>query len=107
MAFRRDKKAVIKEVINLVKAIGGNGIPVKAAYLFGSYAYGKPKRWSDIDLLIVSDKFTGIRFYDVEKLLPLAKGYDNLIEFHPFKASDFNPEDLFIKEVVEKGIRIK
>lgn len=26
-------------------------------WLFGSYAHGKPKRWSDLDLLVVSKKF--------------------------------------------------
>jgi predicted nucleotidyltransferase len=30
------------------------GIPVEAAYLFGSYARGREKEWSDIDVAVIS-----------------------------------------------------
>jgi len=30
-----------------------NAIPVEQIYLFGSYAYGKPHRYSDLDLYVV------------------------------------------------------
>lgn len=36
-------------------------IPIKKMILFGSRAWGKPKRWSDFDLIIVSDKFKNIK----------------------------------------------
>ena len=32
-------------------------IPIKKMILFGSYATGKTHRWSDIDLIVVSNKF--------------------------------------------------
>lgn len=107
MAPERNKKKLIQELKKLIKNIGKNGIPVKAAYLFGSYAHGNPKEWSDVDLLIVSNRFSGIRFYDVERLLPLTRGYNNLIELHPLKSSDFKPGNLFIREILTNGIRIK
>lgn len=34
-------------------------IEVEKAILFGSYAYGKPHEWSDIDLVIISPDFAG------------------------------------------------
>jgi uncharacterized protein len=105
MAVKRDK--IIEETKNLIKTLEKKGIPIKTAYLFGSYAKGTAKKWSDIDILLVSDKFKGIRFYDIEKLIPLTKGYNSLIEFHPVKTSDFIPNDLFISEIMETGIRIK
>ncbi|HRR95564.1 MAG TPA: nucleotidyltransferase domain-containing protein [Candidatus Ratteibacteria bacterium] len=105
MAFKTDK--IIKETKKLIKAIEKRGLPIKRAYIFGSYTKGTAKKWSDIDILLVSDKFKGIRFYDVEKLISLTKGSNNFIEFHPLKTSDFVQEDLFIKEIIETGIRIK
>jgi len=103
VASKKDK--VIREIKTLVKTLGEKGISIKVAYLFGSYARGNPNEWSDIDILLVSDNFCGIRFYDVEKLLPLTRGYNNLIEFHPLKTEDFNTKDLFIKEILDRHFK--
>ncbi|MBA7510112.1 hypothetical protein ES705_02087 [subsurface metagenome] len=106
MPFRKDE--IISEIRNLIKTIEKNGISISAAYLFGSYAKGKANEWSDIDVALVSDNFSGIRFYDVEKLLSVLKKYNNFIEFHPFKTAEFNPSsNLFVKEISENSIRIK
>ena len=106
MAFRKDE--IISEIRDLIKTIEKNGISISAAYLFGSYAKGKANEWSDIDVALVSDNFSGIRFYDVEKLLSVLKKYNNFIEFHPFKTAEFNPSsNLFVKEISENSIRIK
>lgn len=106
MSFRKDE--IISEIRNLIKTIEKNGISISAAYLFGSYAKGKANEWSDIDVALVSDNFSGIRFYDVEKLLSVLKKYNNFIEFHPFKTAEFNPSsNLFVKEISENSIRIK
>lgn len=37
----------------------GQFIEVQRALLFGSYAYGEPGEWSDIDLVIISPDFDG------------------------------------------------
>lgn len=106
MVFRKDE--IISEIRDLIKTIEKNGISISAAYLFGSYARGKANEWSDIDVALVSDNFSGIRFYDVEKLLSVLKKYNNFIEFHPFKTAEFNPSsNLFVKEISENSIRIK
>ncbi|MFH1564109.1 MAG: nucleotidyltransferase domain-containing protein [Nitrospirota bacterium] len=105
MALKQNK--VTREIKSLLEKLEKSGIPIKNAYLFGSYAKGNPNKWSDIDLLLVSDNFCGIRFYDIEKLIPLTQGYSNLIELHPLKSEEFNQEDLFIKEIVESGIQIR
>jgi predicted nucleotidyltransferase len=106
MAFNKDK--VIGEIRHLIKVLEKKGISISAAYLFGSFAKGKANKWSDIDVALVSNDFSGVRFYDIEKLLSILKKYNNFIEFHPFREEDFNPDnDLFIKEVVCTGLRIK
>jgi len=106
MASKRNK--IVSEIKSLIKIIEKKGILISSAYLFGSYAKGNAKEWSDIDVALVSDDFSGIRFHDVEKLLSILKKYNNFIEFHPFRNEDFNPSNnLFIKEILENSLRIK
>ena len=48
------------DMVNAVKGI----IPLREAYLFGSYAYGEPHQESDYDLYFVADSIKGSR-YDI------------------------------------------
>lgn len=45
---------IIKKYIDTLKK---SGIEISKVFLFGSFAYGKPDKDSDIDLLIVSPQF--------------------------------------------------
>lgn len=94
---------VISEFVSLVS----DEFPLNEVYLFGSYARGNAREYSDIDLAIVSDKFEGIRFFDKKKLNKylLKSSYD--IEVHPFKTEDFTIENPFVKEILETGVKIK
>ena len=53
-----DKK---KYIVNLrkFKADLSKKISISKMILFGSKAYGKPNKWSDFDLMIVSKNFRG------------------------------------------------
>ncbi|MEO0127554.1 MAG: nucleotidyltransferase domain-containing protein [candidate division WOR-3 bacterium] len=106
MAIRKNK--IISEIKNIISLLEKNGITISAAYLFGSYAQRKANEWSDIDIALVSNDFSGVRFYDIEKLISIIKKYNSFIEFHPFRKEDFDlQKDLFIKEIVSTGIRLK
>lgn len=50
-------KAVTQHYISAVR----KRIPVHGALLFGSFAYGKPTKHSDVDLIIISPRFAKIR----------------------------------------------
>lgn len=104
MSPKRNKaiELIRKLVVDLTKHI-----PISKAYLFGSYAKGQPSRWSDIDVALVSKKFKGVRFYDYKMLLPYLRGHSNSFEIHPFKQADFTAKNLFVKEIIESGIKIK
>lgn len=99
------KNIIINKLKDFIKNLESS-IPISQAYLFGSYANGKPTKWSDIDVAVISPKFKGIRFYDIKKIIPYLRGYPNLIEVHPFNNKDFKKENLFVKQIL-KGIRIK
>ena len=47
---------ILKELTEKIK----QRLNVKKIVLFGSYAYGQPHEWSDIDLLVVSKDFRGM-----------------------------------------------
>ena len=45
--------AAVQAELNKLKELIINAIPVEQIYLFGSYAYGTPRKDSDLDLYVV------------------------------------------------------
>ena len=45
--------AAVQAELDKLKELIINAIPVEQIYLFGSYAYGKPRKDSDLDLYVV------------------------------------------------------
>ena len=48
---------VRKKIETYIAAVRALGIPVRRVVLFGSWARGEAKEWSDIDLVVVSPVF--------------------------------------------------
>lgn len=70
-----DKKNAVLKDIGSFKAELEKHMKIKRMLLFGSFAYGKPHKYSDIDLIVVSDSFRGqktfsrgVEFYKYWKL---------------------------------------
>lgn len=105
MAQKADRK-IEKTVKSYIEKLGGIGIHVQQAILFGSYASGKYDEWSDIDLAIVSKDFVGDRFEDRNKIRKITLQVNSDISPMPFRPEDFNDSDYFVKEILETGIRI-
>ncbi len=82
-----------------------NGIKVEKIILFGSYARGTPKPWSDLDLCIVSRQF-GKNDYDESVLLEkLTTNIDDMIEPHPYNPKDLaDPFDPLAYEINKTGV---
>ena len=87
-------------------ALENTGVPITSAYVFGSWAKGKAHRWSDVDLCIVSPKFTS--WSKTTKALAKARTNDLLlIEPHGFHPKTFQPKnDPLAHEVVTHGIKV-
>jgi predicted nucleotidyltransferase len=82
--------------------------PFLAIYLFGSFAKGKARRWSDIDVAVVSDKLK--RNVDKNRFLlwKLRMNISNKIEPHGFTPEDFKEnENPMVYEIKKTGIRIR
>lgn len=101
-----DRDQVIAEIKRFIELLEDNNIHIEQAVLFGSYAKGTANEWSDVDIALVSDNFSGIRFYDRQKMIPFLRNFNGFIETHPFKPEDFVEESLFAKEILQHGIKV-
>ncbi len=99
------RKRIPEEIIReLISQIALQFKP-KQIILFGSYAYGKPRPESDVDLLIVMD--TELR--ETEQALRIRQHVNpqfgvDLLVYKPARLEErLRLGDSFLKEIVEKG----
>ncbi len=74
--------------------------------LFGSALRDELKSESDIDIALISDAFTGDRFEDRRRIVPLRRRIDSRIEPIPFRPEDFNDGGMLVEEIKSTGKRI-
>ena len=81
---------------------------VERVIFFGSRASGKPTRWSDVDLLIVSTTFRGVknrRAKGLHKYWTLDYPVDFLC-YTPAEFERLRKRVSLVREAVEKGIAV-
>ena len=100
------KDSIEKAIKDYVQTLRNHGIPVKEVILFGSCARGANKNESDIDVAIVSDAFSGDRFDDRRRIVPLRRGIDSRIEPIPLTPEAFASGGNLIDEIKKTGIKI-
>lgn len=81
------------------------GLTFDKVMLFGSFAKGLTHEGSDIDLLLVSRKFTDDIFANLKHYNKVNIRYP-LIETHPYPYQQFIDGDEFISQIVKEGIEI-
>jgi len=85
-------------------------IPVQEVILFGSYAHGKAREHSDIDLAVISDWFEGKPAIENIKFLSrIAARYNTLIEALPFTEKEYRKTDqrTLLAGIVQTGRKYK
>ncbi|NOZ68067.1 MAG: nucleotidyltransferase domain-containing protein [Deferribacteres bacterium] len=95
-----------REVENIIErykaALRELGIVPKDIILYGSYAGGKPREDSDIDLIVISDDFARMNLRERLEILGLAAGR----VFEPIEAIGYTEEELrdtkgtFLEEIL-------
>ena len=102
------QKTAIDIVTQFAKQITDSGIHLKRVVLFGSYSRNEQNKWSYIDVALVSDKFKGIGFYDIDLFgKTLIKKQFQDISPRTYKTKDFTPDkDPFVEEILKTGIEI-
>jgi predicted nucleotidyltransferase len=81
-------------------------IPVNAVVLFGSYASGTPRDWSDIDVAIVSPAFSSVPLWRRQEILAETLA-DADVRLSPI---GYSPEEYcepathsFLREIIRTG----
>ena len=103
MAKETSTAGIVKKYIQELER---NQISVREAVIFGSHARGTANPESDIDVALVSDAFTGDRFEDRRRIVPLRRKIDSRIEPMPFRPEDFNNGGTLAEEIKRTGITI-
>lgn len=106
MAVRYTTESNIEQIAKEFADILKNEMHINSVYLCGSYAKGTDTADSDIDIAVVGDDFSGDVIEDTFKLMKIRRRVDTRIEPHPFKSSEFNQSNSFVREIVATGIRI-
>jgi len=101
------KQSVINTVTHFAQAVRAEGVNLRAVILFGSYARGEEREWSDIDVALVADEFIGVSFEDIKRFIDVTiqKPY-HFIEPHTFNTEDFEKGNAFIEEICRTGVHI-
>lgn len=104
---------VRKSILNQLKEFKINTnkeLPIKKMIFFGSRAWGRPNRHSDIDLIIVSPKFRKKRWLNRSPQLYLNWNLDYPVDFLCYTPEEFERKKKLTgiaREAVERGIEIK
>ncbi len=102
-----DKKDAIKISKSYLQKIHNSGISFSQAWLFGSFATGDHNENSDIDIAIVLDDNEKNTFDTEVKLMVIRKGEETIIEPHTFSKEDFKYWSPLVKQITDKGIKLK
>lgn len=100
-------KKVKAYVGEYVAALQKDGLPIERVFLFGSCAKGHPRKWSDIDVCIISTRF-GKNVDALEYLWTKRRREDVMrgiepVGFHPREFVDDKP---LVWEIKSSGIEI-
>ena len=98
--------SIIETLKRFLEKLKENGIPIEASYLFGSYAKGRAKEWSDIDVAVISSDISNDRLEERIRLTKISSRIDSRIEPVPFRPDTFVDEDPLVWEIKKDGIRI-
>ncbi|MBK7867939.1 MAG: nucleotidyltransferase domain-containing protein [Ignavibacteriales bacterium] len=103
-----DREFAINKACELAVELKENNISIINMFLFGSFADDTQSdfEWSDIDIAIVSNDFSGSRFDDNLFLLPIVLKVDSRIETHPYTSADFEDSPFAKDAIIGKGIEI-
>ncbi len=104
-----DSREDIKRVLEKFKDRVNKDFPVKSMIFFGSMAAGKATEESDIDLIIVSDRFKGMNF-----IKRASKMYDYWDLRYPVDFLCYTPKEFrklsqgitIVREALDGGITL-
>lgn len=100
-------KEIKKILVRYKRVLESDGFPVGKIILYGSYAKGGYRPYSDIDVCVISDKFLRNKDRYETYLWKKVLGVDRRIEPVGYHPNDFNATDPLVYEIKKHGIEIK
>ena len=104
-----DKRKIIKNKLKSFRGLVNNDYPIEKMIFFGSRAKGKPHRYSDIDLVIVSPKFRKLDFIQRGSKMYDYWNIDYPVDFLCYTPKEFNKlkkQVTIVREAIKEGIEI-
>ena len=98
-----DKDTVNAIITHFISELINADYSPDEVFLFGSYAKGNPHKFSDIDVAVWDQKFSGCLPLDIENIKSILSRFSS-IELHTFNSED--KDSPFISEIKTNGIRI-
>lgn len=105
MAAKKNWKLAVRKYVDELK----KEITIDCVILFGSYARGNPKSYSDIDLAIFSKDFKDKdEIRNMQYLFQKTMAVDTSIEPHPFHPRDLKSpiKGTVVYEIIKTGKRV-
>jgi len=99
------RETAIKTARSFISDCKANGLTFHKVLLFGSAAKDASHEWSDIDLLLVSDQFSGNIFENLTLYSKVNIKYP-LIETHPYPTAYYYQGDDFLDGIRKESIEI-
>lgn len=104
MAKRQINNKIVKMIQDYIKVLITEGIAVDQAIVFGSYAKGTAKSYSDIDLAVISKDFGKDPIEEMMDLGKISAVNNSLIEAIPLNPKDLNERySTLISEIKTHG----
>ena len=105
MAYSKDEAiGVIRAFLEKIQP----ELPIERAYLFGSYATGRNRDYSDIDLAIVTPALNAENSIKInQKIFSRASRYNVDLEPLCFSPEEFEKEELpIVRDIKREGIEV-
>lgn len=91
---------------NFVDRVIAKGIEIKYAMLFGSYAKNTQDENSDVDILLVGEKFSGVGFIDNRLIASELIEFDE-VQVKTYSTDDFMDSDPLIEEIKRTALNLR
>ena len=103
------KSQIIQKLKNFKKMASTEVVPIDEMYFFGSRASGKPHKYSDIDVILVSKKFKGKGHLERAPKFYVKWNLDYPVDFLCYTPQEFNKlkkQVSIVREAVREGVEI-
>lgn len=110
--FNRGKtipREIVIEKLKEAVADISQRLPLDAVYLYGSYANGQPKVYSDVDVVVVSPAFGTNIVRETAMLMELFEDTGLMVEPRAYSRDEFKQAEagsFLYEEVIKKGLQI-